>query len=245
MNHSVTKGDIVGKTIARILQTEWEHLEGFSHCEFYVEFTNGTLLGFQYDSLLRIDADDRMLLRLRDVEIDSDFPAFFSSDGFTGVGATIEKVLTTSYDEPYLLLSGQYYLTSELEECQTALSLLHHQEFLYYARISEFFDYWTKEPYIFNNMRAIDVIVKSNVDDLDLWQSSELFLTIGRVWEGEVRDRLAVPNKPKDNGWSARFVVPEVGIYRIFVKRRQGEFFADVHINEFVIAEGRVEICVV
>jgi len=239
MDRPATEGDIVGKTVARILQTEWEHSETYSSCDFYMEFTDGTLIRLGFDSLSWIDAGGCTSLGLRDVEIDSDFPAFWSSDGCTGVGATIEKVITTSYDNIYLMMSGQYYLTSQFEEGQTALSLHDHEDFLDYARIFEFFDYWTKEPCIINNLRSIDVIVESSVDDLDLWQSRELFLTIGRVKDGVVSNMLAVPNEASGKGWKARFVVPEVGTYRIIVQRRQGDFVADVHIDESVINRGR------
>jgi hypothetical protein len=94
-------------------------------------------------------------------------------------------------------------------------------------------------------MRAIDVLVKSSVHDLKLWQSSELFLTIGRVKAGKVSDLLGVPSKAFAGGWKARFVIPELGNYRIMIERRRGQFSSDIQIDEAVISAGFVEIQVV
>ena len=143
------------------------------------------------------------------------------------------------------MLSGQHYLTAEIDEGHTSLYVNDRSDFLQHARISEFFDYWTKEPCIFDNMRAIDVVVESNARDLKLWQSRELFLTIGPVKASKVSDRLAVPNEPFPGGWKARFVVPELGGYRIAVLRQRREFVADIQIDEAVISAGFVKIRVV
>lgn len=245
MHHSVKDSDIVGKIIARVLQTEWEHLEEFSHCDFYIEFSDGTLIGLGFDTLSRIDINDWKRWNLKDVEIDSDFPSFWTPDGFTGIGGKIERVLTTGYGSVFLLISGRHYLTAEITEGQAVLCMHDHNAFLHYAQLFEFFDYWTDEPCIFENMRGIDLFITSSVDDLDLWHSSELFLTIGRLENGAVSDRLAVPNKPNRNGWIARFVVPEPGIYRITIQRQQNDFVTDVRIDEPVIVGGRLEIHVI
>jgi hypothetical protein len=241
MNHPATESDIIGKTIAKILQTEWEHSEKFSSCNFYIEFTDGTLISL-CESFIQIESDGRASLNLQNIDRDSDFPAFWSSDGNTGVGATIEKVLTTSYNTVCLQMSGQYYLAAVLEEGQTALCIWDQNDFLDNARSCEYFDYWTKAPCIFNNMRAIDMIIESSVDDLVLWQSSDLHLTIGRIKDEHVSELLSVPNMPNGEACKARVVVPEPGAYRIIVKRRQGDFVTDVQIDEAVIVGGRLNI---
>jgi hypothetical protein len=133
-------------------------------------------------------------------------------------------------------------LNNELGEGQTALVVNDYQSFLYFARIFEFFDYWTRELCIFENMRAIDLVITSSANDLDLWQSSELFLTIARVNDGSAGKSRAIPNKAWGAGWKARFVVPEVGAYRIVVQRRQSTFSKDVSIDQSVIAAGHLEI---
>lgn len=246
MEHPATESDIVGKTIARILQTEWEHSENFSNCDFYVEFTDGTLIYLGFDgSLCRIDSEDRASIKLHDVEIDSDYPAFWSCDENVGVGSLIEKVLKDTCDDVYLVLSERYYLTPQVEEGSTQLGLLNRKNFLDYARYDEFFDYWTNKPFISDNMRAIDVIVKSSVDDLNLWQSRDLFLTIGHVKDGNVSDRVFVPNKPHGDLWKARFVVPEPGTFQIRVQRRGDDFCSDFQIDESVIVEGLLEVHVI
>ena len=153
MNRTPQSTDIVGKTIARLLQTEWDHSEDYSSCNFYVEFTDGTLIWLLDDTMELVDTDTRNSLNLRTVDVDTSYPAFFcSSDGETGIGARVEQVLIATYDEVYWVLGGEHYLRSELAEGQTLLGLMDRQEFLYWASILEFFDYWTKEPVIFNNM---------------------------------------------------------------------------------------------
>jgi hypothetical protein len=245
MNRPATEADVIGKTVAGILHTEWEHWEEFSCCNFFVDLCDRSLIGINRDSLMWIDAGDRASLVLRNVELDCDFPAMWSSDGFTGVGATIEKVLATSYGSIYLQMSGKHYLTVEEEEFQTALGMHDYDDFLHYARTSEYFDYWTKEPCFFENMRAVDVFVESSIGDLRLWQARELFLTIGRVEDGRICDLVCEPNEPSGNGWKARFVVPVLGTYRIFVQRQHGDFAVDVRIDESVIERGRVDVRVV
>ena len=243
MNRPATKGDLVGKTIARVLQTEWEHSEEYSSCNYYLEFTDGTLVWLECDSFPWVCTGGRE--SLKDVETDTGYPACFSSDGSTGIGRTVDNVITTSYGNVYLVLSGQYYLTAELGEGHPSLYVNDRADFLQQARIWEFFDYWTKEPCIFDNMRAIDVVVESNARDLKLWQSRELFLTIGPVKAGQVSDRLALTNERIAGGWKARFVVPELGEYRIAVQRQRREFVADIQIDEAVISAGFVKIRVV
>jgi hypothetical protein len=236
--------DIVGKTIARLLQTEWEHLERFSHCNFYVEFTDGTLLYLDYDSMELVGDESRNELQLRPVDINESYPAFFSSDGELGIGARVERVLTTTYHDVYLVLVGEHYLRAELEEAQTQLELMNHQEFLYWATIHEYFDYWTKELVIYNNIRAIDLKLISKVDDLVLWQSAELFLAADQIKDGNDIPLSCLPNTPTDIGWTARFVVPEPGLYRFSVQRRGPEFFIDMEIDQAVIDRGWLEICI-
>lgn len=246
MQNLASESKIIGKTIARVLQTEWEHIEYFSCCSFYIELTDGTLVDLGLDgSPLLICTNDRESLKLHDVEIDTESPAFWSSDDSIAIGSSIEKVLRDDYDNAYLLLSGQYYLTTDSDEHATLLGLLNHKDFVDRARSLEFFDYWTKEPFIVDNMRAIDVIVTSTVDDLDLWQSRELFLTIGRVKDGNVIDRMCIPNSMHGESWTARFVVPEPGTYQVWVQRLNDDFSTDVRIDEQVIAEGQLQIHVV
>ena len=91
-------------------------------------------------------------------------------------------------------------------------------------------------------MRAIDMIIESSVDDLVLWQSSDLHLTIGRIKDEHVSELLSVPNMPNGEACKVRVVVPEPGAYRIIVKRRQGDFVTDVQIDEAVIVGGRLNI---
>jgi hypothetical protein len=153
MNRPAAKGDLVGKTIARVLQTEWEYSEAFSSCSYYLEFTDRTLVWVNFDSIPWVCTGNRE--SLKDVETDSDYPSCFSSDGSTGVGCIVDNVITTSYGEVYLVLSGQHYLTAEIGEGHTSLYVHDRNDFLQHARVSEFFDYWTKEPRIFDNMRAI------------------------------------------------------------------------------------------
>ena len=95
MDRPATKGDLVGKTIARVLQTEWEHSEEFSSCNYYLEFTDGTLIRLDVHSIPCICTGNSE--SLKDIETDTDFPACFSSDGSTGAGLIVDNVITTSY----------------------------------------------------------------------------------------------------------------------------------------------------
>ena len=245
VDSAVKPTDIFGKTIWRLLQTEWENSDIYSHCNFYIEFTDGTLIWLLDDSMSLIGGDSRSSLNLRPVDVDTDFPAFFpTSNGDLGIGARVERVLTMTYGTVWMVVEGQRYLRSVLAEGQTMLELMDETEFLYWPSIFEFFDYWTKEPVIFNNMRAIDVRLTSNTHDLATSQSGELGLTIARHKCSENVNRYGKPNTAVENGWIARFVVSEPGIYRFMVQRKEGEFATDVEIDESVIERGWLEICI-
>ena len=244
MGSPIRESELRGKQIARILQTPWEHSAEYSHCYFFIELTDGSIVELGHDSIALV-GDEAASLQLLDVEIDSDFPAMFSNHATAGGrGTVIERVLVDPYRSVYVQLSGQCFLHAELEEGQSLISLLNRDEFLYWARLHEFFDYWTGKLVVFDDLRAIDLVITSMVNDLQLWRSSDLFLTIGRVKGGKVSDLLGVPNDRCEDFWKARFVVPEPGVYRIIVQRRQSDFQVDVQIDESVIAAGRLEICV-
>ena len=242
MERPAIESDLIGKTIARLLQTKYEGDE-YLASDFYMLLNDGMLIYIGLQSLCVIDGSDRESLTVHDVEIDSKHEPLYTSDGTTGVGQSIEIVLKTHYDDIYLVLSGQHYLKLHAldEDYKDSLCLYDHNEFLEYARTSEMLDFWTGKPCIINNMRAIDVIVKTSIDYL--WEDRDLFLTIGRVKDGDVSDLLCMVNEPHDDHWKARFVVPEPGTYRISVaKSQEEETFTDVLIDDAVIGEGSVEV---
>jgi hypothetical protein len=242
MSRPIPQSEIHGKHIARILQTPWEHSEEYSYCNFYIELTDGTVVHLGDDSIALADHKGVASLQLVEVEIESDFPAMFSSHPTAGRGAVIERVLVDPYRNIYVQLSGQYFLHVDLEEGRILASLCNRDEFLYWARLHEFFDYWSGELVVFDNLRAIDIVITSDGDDLELWQSRELFLTIGRLRKDKVSDLLGVPNDRIGEAWKARFVVPELGTYRLIVQRQKRDFRVDVKIDESVMAACRLDI---
>lgn len=242
MERAVRKPDICGKTLARLLQTPWEHSANYSSCQFYIELTDGSFIHLEDDSIEFFESVNCLPATLQDIDTAPEFPALWLSDKCTGVGVAIEQVLVDYYGTVYLQLASKYFVRSVVEEGQTALSVFNYQEFLRWARYWEFFDYWTGELTIFENLRAIDLVITSSANDLQLWEDRDLFLSIGRVREGKVTDRLSKPNNRRGDSWVARFVVPELGTYQISVQRAQGEFVSDIQIDESTMAAGRLQI---
>ncbi|MCG8587438.1 MAG: hypothetical protein MI757_22250 [Pirellulales bacterium] len=83
--------DMIGKTILKILQTPWEHSEDYSNCDFYILLTDGTL----FEALLSgnfVLVDQRSTFASMLIEVDTDYPAFYSSDGFSGIDAHVFSV---------------------------------------------------------------------------------------------------------------------------------------------------------
>ena len=236
--------DVCGKRIARVLQTPWEHSADYSSCEFYLELADSSLLHLGFEGIEAASSADVESLQLQNVDVSSNLLAFCSSDGHSAVGTVFEKVLVDPYDHIYLQLSNQHFLGVDFEEGQNFIALDNYEEFIRRAQLREFFDFWTRDLVIFENLRAIDLVVTGAVNELQLTQSGELYLMIARLRERRVSDRLALPNKRSGEIWTARFVVPEVGDYRVRVQRMPQDFVADVAIDQAVIAAGRLEICV-
>jgi hypothetical protein len=67
-------------------------------------------------------------------------------------------------------------------------------------------------------------------------------LSIGIVRDGAVTNLRGLTNERRGDSWAARFVVAEVGTYQVRVQRAQGEFVADVQIDQSTIAAGRLQI---
>lgn len=242
MERAVRKPDICGKTIARLLQSPWEHSAEYSACRFYIELSDGSLLHIEDDSIELFASVNQVSEALQDIDTAPEFPALWLVGDRTGVGDAIAQVLVDYHGSVYLQLANQHFVRSELAEGQTALSVFNYEEFLRWARYWEFFDYWTGELVVFDNLRAIDLVISSSVNDLKLWQSSTLHLVIGRLNGGTVSDLLALPSDRSGDAWKARFVVSELGSYQVRVQRKQGEFVGTIQIDEAVLATGRVEI---
>lgn len=236
------KPDLCGKTLARLLQTPWEHSANYSSCQFYIELTDGSFIRLEDDSIEFFESVNCVPATLQDIDTASEFPALWLSDKCTGVGVAIEQVLVDYYGTVYLQLANKCFVRSVVEEGQTALSVFNYEEFLRWARYWEFFDYWTGELSIFENLRGIDLVITSSANDLQLWEDRDLFLSIGRVREGKVTDLLSKPNNRRGDSWVARFVVPELGAYQISVQRTQGEFVSNIQIDESTMAAGRLQI---
>jgi hypothetical protein len=242
MKRPVQKADICGKTIGKLLQTPWEHSDSYSSCQFYIELTDGSHIHLEDDSIEFFEPDNCVPTTLQDIDTAPQFPALWLSDECTGVGVEIDQVLVDYYGRVYLQLANQYFVRSVVEEGQTALSIFNYEEFLRWARYWEFFDYWTGELTVFENLRAIDIVIASIARDLQLWEDRDLLLSIGIVRDGAVTNLRGLTNERRGDSWAARFVVAEVGTYQVRVQRAQGEFVADVQIDQSTIAAGRLQI---
>lgn len=236
------KPDLCGKILARLLQTPWEHSANYSSCQFYIELTDGSFIHLEVDSIEFFESVNCVPATLQDIDTAPEFPALWLSDKCTGVGVEIEQVLVDYYGTVYLQLANQHFVRSELAEGQAALSVFNYEDFLRWPRYWEFFDYWTGELSVFENLRAIDLVITSSATDLRLWEDRDLFLSIGFLRDGAVTDLRGLPNDRLGDSWVARFVVPELGAYQISVQRTQGEFVSDLQIDESTMAAGRLQI---
>jgi hypothetical protein len=147
IERAIVPDDILGKPITRILQTPWEHLEKFDHCDFYIALADGTLFELGQSGLALIDGDSRFAHTLINIE-----DAAFLSNGFSGVGATIRRVFVYGRERGressiYLSLSTGHWLKPDLEEWGCVLLLYDREEFLRGCMGMRVFDYWTREPY--------------------------------------------------------------------------------------------------
>ncbi len=142
----IQPSDIIGETISRFLQTPWEHLDDYSDCNFYILFSDGTLV--ELGTFVLVDPQSTFANMLIDIEVKTDFSAFYCCDGFSGEGARIERVYGKVQDcDFYIQLSTGHWITNHLEECCEQLYLLDADEFVDEHDGMIICDYWTREPF--------------------------------------------------------------------------------------------------
>ena len=151
MQSSITPNDMLGKTIDRIQQTPWEHTDEYSNCDFYLRMTDDSILELGlFGHFVIVDSDGDVARALIDIEADTDYPAFWSSDGFNGHGASIQRAYVDgrqhgSESNFYVLLSTGHWLTTDLLEGCPQLYLLDAVEFMDGHAGMVIYDYWTRE----------------------------------------------------------------------------------------------------
>lgn len=233
MGQFAKQEEVIGKSIAAILRSDWEQDAGSQYCHFYLQLADGTLVTTEMYVLgsEEIEAEEH-----QHVEFCQDNARMYCADDFTGVDSKIDQVLLNEFGDCWIVLEEKRYLHAVDDEGGDYLALLTHNEFLDYARVTEFVDYWTKHAVVIDNLRAIDIVVRSD-GDLELFDG-RLSLDVGIVRDGNVATSLSKTCDQTADGWKTRFVVPEPGVYEVAVSGRSTRIL----IDDSVIAAGSVDV---